>query len=221
MEDLGAATRWYREVLGSEPNHESEFYVGLSRPRRSRPPSAAVGNDSEKTLPHPGNGTAIANTIQLWPKCQNGRALQESSGSRCMPAEKMCVAQECRPASSRPDAILAPHFRQTARRAVKLPRIVVTPTHDTTQFEFGGQTKRDGLGHLIRPSAQRARAAIWAPTAVSGHRPPVRSRGLLPSQAPPLSADALSLPGPGPLEQPRRPLSRSRASGRAGQTRER
>jgi hypothetical protein len=26
--------------------------------------------------------------------------------------------------------------------------------HDTTDFEFGGQTKRKGLGHLIRPAAQ-------------------------------------------------------------------
>ncbi len=51
-----------------------------------------------------------------------------------------------------PDAILAPHFRQSARRAAGLPRIIVA--HDTTAFEFGGQTKRAGLGHLIRPSAQ-------------------------------------------------------------------
>jgi hypothetical protein len=33
-----------------------------------------------------------------------------------------------------------------------LPRIVVA--HDTTQFEFNGQTKREGLGRLIRPGAQ-------------------------------------------------------------------
>lgn len=51
-----------------------------------------------------------------------------------------------------PEAILAPHFRQSARRAAALPRIIVA--HDTTQFEFGGQAKRQGLGHLIRPAAQ-------------------------------------------------------------------
>lgn len=51
-----------------------------------------------------------------------------------------------------PDAILAPHFRQSARRAADCPRIVVP--HDTTQFEFGGETKREGLGRLIKPSAQ-------------------------------------------------------------------
>lgn len=51
-----------------------------------------------------------------------------------------------------PEAILAPHWRQTARRAGELPRIIVS--HDTTQFEFGGQTKREGLGRLIKPSAQ-------------------------------------------------------------------
>jgi Transposase DNA-binding/Transposase DDE domain len=51
-----------------------------------------------------------------------------------------------------PEAILAPHFRQSVRRAAELPRIIVA--HDTTQFEFGGQTKREGLGHLIRPAAQ-------------------------------------------------------------------
>jgi len=51
-----------------------------------------------------------------------------------------------------PEGILAPHFRQSARRAAELPRVVVA--HDTTQFEFGGQTKREGLGRLIKPSAQ-------------------------------------------------------------------
>jgi hypothetical protein len=51
-----------------------------------------------------------------------------------------------------PEAILAPHFRQSARRAGETARIVVV--HDTTAFEFGGRTKRDGLGHLIKPSAQ-------------------------------------------------------------------
>jgi hypothetical protein len=51
-----------------------------------------------------------------------------------------------------PEAILGPHFRQSARRAAELPRIVVA--HDTTQFEFGGQTKREGLGRLIKPAAQ-------------------------------------------------------------------
>jgi hypothetical protein len=51
-----------------------------------------------------------------------------------------------------PEAILAPHFRQSARRAREVSRVVVA--HDTTQFEFGGQTKREGLGRLINPSAQ-------------------------------------------------------------------
>lgn len=51
-----------------------------------------------------------------------------------------------------PEAILAPHLRQTARRAAEAPRIIVV--HDTTAFEFGGQSKRAGLGHLIRPAAQ-------------------------------------------------------------------
>jgi len=51
-----------------------------------------------------------------------------------------------------PEAILAPHFRQSARRAATTSRIIVV--HDTTAFEFGGQTKRNGLGHLIRPAAQ-------------------------------------------------------------------
>lgn len=51
-----------------------------------------------------------------------------------------------------PKGILAPHFRQSARRAAELPRVVVA--HDTTQFEFGGLTKREGLGRLIKPSAQ-------------------------------------------------------------------
>jgi hypothetical protein len=48
-----------------------------------------------------------------------------------------------------PEAILAPHFRQSARRASEHERVLVV--HDTTQFEFGGQKKREGLGRLIRP----------------------------------------------------------------------
>ncbi len=51
-----------------------------------------------------------------------------------------------------PEEILAPHCRQSARRAAELPQVIVV--HDTTDFEFGGQTKRKGLGHLIRPAAQ-------------------------------------------------------------------
>jgi len=48
-----------------------------------------------------------------------------------------------------PDAILSPHFRQTVRRASAHRDVLVI--HDTTQFEFGGSTKREGLGRLIRP----------------------------------------------------------------------
>lgn len=51
-----------------------------------------------------------------------------------------------------PEAILAPHIRQSASRAAELPRVVIV--HDTTAFEFGGLSKREGLGHLIKPSAQ-------------------------------------------------------------------
>jgi len=51
-----------------------------------------------------------------------------------------------------PEAILAPHFRQSARRSSRCKRIIVA--HDTTAFEFGGTSKREGLGHLIKPSAQ-------------------------------------------------------------------
>jgi len=48
-----------------------------------------------------------------------------------------------------PEAILAPHFRQTARRAAHDEQVLVI--HDTTQFEFPGNSKRTGLGRLIRP----------------------------------------------------------------------
>lgn len=48
-----------------------------------------------------------------------------------------------------PEAILAPHFRQTSRRASAFRDVLVV--HDTTQFEFGGEAKREGLGRLIRP----------------------------------------------------------------------
>lgn len=51
-----------------------------------------------------------------------------------------------------PEAILAPHFRQTGRRAAEHDRVLVV--HDTTQFDFPGASKREGLGRLIRPAAQ-------------------------------------------------------------------
>jgi hypothetical protein len=70
-----------------------------------------------------------------------------------------------------PEAILAPHFRQTARRAAELPRIVVA--HDTTQFEFGGQTKRQGLGRLIRPAAQGFFGHFSLAMSADGERRPV------------------------------------------------
>jgi hypothetical protein len=51
-----------------------------------------------------------------------------------------------------PEAILAPHFRQSARRAAEGERVLVV--HDTTQFDFPGNSKREGLGRLIKPTAQ-------------------------------------------------------------------
>ncbi len=48
-----------------------------------------------------------------------------------------------------PEAILGPHLQRTAQRAAEVKRILVI--HDTTEFEFGGQTRRTGLGRLIRP----------------------------------------------------------------------
>ncbi len=48
-----------------------------------------------------------------------------------------------------PEAVLAPHFRQTARRAAGRGDVLVV--HDTTEFEFGGESKREGLGRLLRP----------------------------------------------------------------------
>jgi len=40
-----------------------------------------------------------------------------------------------------PEAILAPHFRQSVRRATGTDQIIIV--HDTTAFEFGGRTKRE------------------------------------------------------------------------------
>jgi len=48
-----------------------------------------------------------------------------------------------------PEAILAPHLRQSARRACEQQDVLVV--HDTTEFQFGGQKKREGLGRLLRP----------------------------------------------------------------------
>lgn len=48
-----------------------------------------------------------------------------------------------------PEAILAPHFRQTARRAAQHEHVLVV--HDTSQFEFDGSSPREGLGRLVNP----------------------------------------------------------------------
>ncbi len=61
-----------------------------------------------------------------------------------------------------PEAILAPHLRQSARRAREHERVLVV--HDTTQFEFGGQKKREGLGRRLEPDGQylpRRLVARW------------------------------------------------------------
>lgn len=76
------------------------------------------------------------------------------------------------------EAILAPHFRQSARRATGTSRIIVA--HDTTAFEFGGQTKREGLGHLIRPAAQGFFGHFSLALAADGTRTPL---GLLALEA--------------------------------------
>jgi hypothetical protein len=70
-----------------------------------------------------------------------------------------------------PEAILAPHFRQTARRAAEAARIIVV--HDTTAFEFGGQSKRAGLGHLIRPAAQGFFGHFSLALSADGTRAPI------------------------------------------------
>ena len=70
-----------------------------------------------------------------------------------------------------PEAILAPHFRQSARRASRCKRIIVA--HDTTAFEFGGPTKREGLGHLIRPSAQGFFGHFALALSADGKRRPI------------------------------------------------
>lgn len=48
-----------------------------------------------------------------------------------------------------PEAIYAPHFRQTARRAAGHRDVLVV--HDTSQFEFNGTSPRQGLGRLVNP----------------------------------------------------------------------
>lgn len=69
-----------------------------------------------------------------------------------------------------PEAILAPHIRQTARRASAHHDVLVL--HDTTQFEFGGENRREGLGRLIRPG-QGFFGHFALATTADGHREPL------------------------------------------------
>jgi hypothetical protein len=48
-----------------------------------------------------------------------------------------------------PEAIYAPHFRQSAKRASGHKDVLVV--HDTSQFEFNGDSPREGLGRLVNP----------------------------------------------------------------------
>lgn len=45
-----------------------------------------------------------------------------------------------------PELLLAPHYRETARRASEAGNVLVI--HDTTGFSFGGETRRKGLGRM-------------------------------------------------------------------------
>jgi hypothetical protein len=74
-----------------------------------------------------------------------------------------------------PEGILAPHFRQTARRAAADSQVLVV--HDTTQFEFGGHVKREGLGRLIRPG-QGFFGHFSLATSADGTRKPLGLLGL-------------------------------------------
>jgi hypothetical protein len=73
------------------------------------------------------------------------------------------------------EAILAPHFRQTAARASEQSDVIVV--HDTTQFEFGGDSKREGLGRLIRPG-QGFFGHFALATSADGNRDPLGLLGV-------------------------------------------
>jgi hypothetical protein len=74
-----------------------------------------------------------------------------------------------------PEGILAPHFRQTARRASGRGDVLVV--HDTTEFEFSGDSKREGLGRLIRPG-QGFFGHFALATSADGDREPLGLLGL-------------------------------------------
>lgn len=62
------------------------------------------------------------------------------------PADEDAAYRFLSNAAVAPNAILAPHMAQTVERSAEAKVIVVA--HDTTEFEFGGKAKRDGMGRL-------------------------------------------------------------------------
>ena len=62
-----------------------------------------------------------------------------------------------------PEQLLAPHYRQTARRASEAANVLVI--HDTTGFSFGGETRRKGLGRMKSPG-QHASQGFYAHVAL-------------------------------------------------------
>jgi hypothetical protein len=74
-----------------------------------------------------------------------------------------------------PEAILEPHFEATASRTAEYETILVV--HDTTEFEFGGEVQREGLGRLIRPG-QGFFGHFALATSADGNREPLGLLGL-------------------------------------------
>jgi IS4 transposase len=78
------------------------------------------------------------------------------------------------------EPLLAPHFRQTARRAAQSGRVLVI--HDTTGFSFGGETRRKGLGRMKRAGEHAAQGfyAHVALVASSETGAPLGVAGIIP-----------------------------------------
>ncbi len=69
-----------------------------------------------------------------------------------------------------PEAILAPHFAEVARLSVEEDDVLVL--HDTTDFSFGGDVPREGLGR-IRAKHNAFFAHVSLAVSMNGHRLPL------------------------------------------------
>src|SRR5215208_2853949 len=111
----------------------------------------------------------LAETLAAAP----GKSIPQATGRRC---DEDAAYRFLSNDAVRPAAILEPHFQQTSRRAAEAGTVIVA--HDTTEFGFGGTSRRLGLGRLRTEKDQGFLAHVSLAVTADGARRPLGLLGL-------------------------------------------